>query len=266
MAGRRLVPKSLVDDWHVMLSKALRQALDGQRANLVSSMRMAGRIPPAVLVAAGPPRKGQPKYASFDAWDDASWSDQVDTYVAPVASHIAQAAETAAKAALPAALVWGIASNAQAMADRITQSAVDSGASIGDRMNVAASLGDGSDQAMADVMDTSGDILDNVVGSLASITAESASMDARSYVATLAGNIYTGATVSWNDVGDDHVRPGHDEVEDVGLNEPFLVNGEYLMAPGDDQGSPENIEGCRCSTETTGLPEGEEDTQNEGYQ
>ena len=260
MAGRRLVPKSLVDDWHGMLSKALQQALDGQRANLVSSMRVAGRTPPAVLVAAG-----SPKYASFDAWDEDSWSDQVDTYVAPVATQIAQAAEAAVKVALPAALVWGMASNAQAMADRITQSAVASGAAIGARMNTAASL-DTSDQAMADVMDTSGDILDNVVGSLASITAESASMDARSYVATLAGNIYTGATVSWNSVGDDHVREGHDDVDDVGLNEPFLVNGEYLMAPGDDQGSSWNIEGCRCSTETTGLPEGENDTQNEGYQ
>jgi len=44
----------------------------------------------------------------------------------------------------------------------------------------------------------------------------------------------------------------------VGLDEPFIVGGEYLRYPGDENGSPENICNCLCTTspEVMELPGG----------
>ena len=37
------------------------------------------------------------------------------------------------------------------------------------------------------------------------------------------------------------------EIRDVNLNEPFEVDGVYLMFPGDPNGSPQNVINCRCT-------------------
>jgi len=53
---------------------------------------------------------------------------------------------------------------------------------------------------------------------------------------------------------DDHRTRTHDNsdwdhtaVEDVPIDQPFRVNGEELMYPGDPSGSPGNIINCRCA-------------------
>ena len=57
----------------------------------------------------------------------------------------------------------------------------------------------------------------------------------------------------WIDVGDDRVRDGdnedfnHRNVEPVPKNQPFNVDGEELMHPGDPRGSAGNIINCRCA-------------------
>jgi len=53
----------------------------------------------------------------------------------------------------------------------------------------------------------------------------------------------------WIDVGDDKVRDGHraSVVKIVKIDEPFIVDGEELMYPGDPNGSASNICECRCT-------------------
>ena len=52
----------------------------------------------------------------------------------------------------------------------------------------------------------------------------------------------------WNTQGDDRVRDGHARTQgqEAPIDEPFYVNGEKLMFPGDPKGSAGNIINCRC--------------------
>ena len=65
-------------------------------------------------------------------------------------------------------------------------------------------------------------------------------------------NVASLSKKSWQDVGDKRVRPGHraSQVRSVPITEPFIVNGERLMYPGDNSmgASMSNTIGCRCSS------------------
>lgn len=52
----------------------------------------------------------------------------------------------------------------------------------------------------------------------------------------------------WHAKDDSAVRPGHKRADGqtVFINQPFIVNMEALMAPGDPSGSPSNVINCRC--------------------
>ena len=56
-------------------------------------------------------------------------------------------------------------------------------------------------------------------------------------------------TREWVAVEDERTREAHSEADgqEVGLDEPFEVDGEELDRPGDENGSPENIINCRCT-------------------
>ncbi len=49
-----------------------------------------------------------------------------------------------------------------------------------------------------------------------------------------------------------NVRPAHAEAEEdyidapIPVDEPFMVDGEELMFPGDDSGSAGNVINCQC--------------------
>src|SRR5205814_4464979 len=56
---------------------------------------------------------------------------------------------------------------------------------------------------------------------------------------------------SWQTMNDAKVRPAHaqaqiDYADGIPITEPFIVNGEPLMFPGDPSGSIGNIINCRC--------------------
>jgi len=53
-------------------------------------------------------------------------------------------------------------------------------------------------------------------------------------------------TKTWLHKHDLKVRAGHRISETVPVNQPFIVNLEPLMAPGDPAGSPSNVINCRC--------------------
>jgi Phage Mu protein F like protein len=56
----------------------------------------------------------------------------------------------------------------------------------------------------------------------------------------------------WITVGDDKVRPAHEDAgaqyteNPIPLDEPFDVGGEEMMFPGDPEASIENVINCRC--------------------
>lgn len=52
----------------------------------------------------------------------------------------------------------------------------------------------------------------------------------------------------WIAKDDSATRPGHKRADGqtVPVNQPFIVNMEPLMAPGDPAGSPSNVINCRC--------------------
>lgn len=53
---------------------------------------------------------------------------------------------------------------------------------------------------------------------------------------------------TWHAKDDSAVRPGHKRADGqtVFINQPFIVNMEALMAPGDPSGSASNVINCRC--------------------
>lgn len=55
-------------------------------------------------------------------------------------------------------------------------------------------------------------------------------------------------TKSWDAKDDRRTRPAHDRADGqtVFINQPFIVNMEALMVPGDPAGSPANVINCRC--------------------
>ena len=52
----------------------------------------------------------------------------------------------------------------------------------------------------------------------------------------------------WDARDDSATRPGHKRADGqtVSIYQPFIVNMEALMAPGDPSGSPSNVINCRC--------------------
>lgn len=52
----------------------------------------------------------------------------------------------------------------------------------------------------------------------------------------------------WHAKDDSATRPGHKRADDqvVPVSQPFIVNMEALMSPGDPAGSPSNVINCRC--------------------
>lgn len=57
---------------------------------------------------------------------------------------------------------------------------------------------------------------------------------------------------TWIAILDDVTREWHADADgqEVNIDEPYIVMGEALDAPGDPNGSPENIINCRCSSIT----------------
>jgi hypothetical protein len=53
----------------------------------------------------------------------------------------------------------------------------------------------------------------------------------------------------WLSSGLSNSRPAHEDADGqtVGVDEPFIVDGEELMYPGDPSGSPENVINCACT-------------------
>jgi SPP1 gp7 family putative phage head morphogenesis protein len=87
--------------------------------------------------------------------------------------------------------------------------------------------------------------------------ARTETISATNYAQLEAGEQFGARKKIWITALDERTRPAHAEANGqiVDLDEPFIVDGEELMYPGDKNGSPENIINCRC---TIGFTRGEE--------
>jgi hypothetical protein len=272
--GKRLVPAAAVEHWEARLHTALAAALSTQRASVHTVL---GTQPGATRALAAASSGHKPAVASVVTsaivWSDSGWRKAVAANLAPVASQVAREALDTAKAALPLDRTMGMPTSYVGTAQRMVDMAYSSGDAIGARVNAAAQGAANLADADADVdaaMDSAGDILDNVVGSMATGAANLSTSDVTSYLSGYFGNLYEGASKTWNSMEDDRVRPDHEDADgqEVALNDTFIVGGETMVGPHDPAASDAQTMGCRCFLSTDGvLPDdgttsdlGDEDT------
>lgn len=261
--GQRLVPASAVTRYEAQLHAALADAVAAQRAQVHKVLRMQPGAQRALTAASrGQQAAVAAVVVSATVWSTSAWRKSVAAAVQPVANQVARDALQVAKSALPTERTMGMPTSYVATANRMVDMAYSSGDSIGTRVNAAAKsatdLAD-ADGAVDDAMDSAVDILDNVVGSMASGAANIATDDVTSYLSGYFGNLYEGASKTWNSMEDDRVRPDHAEADgqEVALNDVFIVGGEAMTGPHDPSASDEQTYGCRCFQSTDGvLPDG----------
>lgn len=73
---------------------------------------------------------------------------------------------------------------------------------------------------------------------------------AHDYASAVAGTGTLPLQKTWLATVDDRTRPAHVDADGQtvqSVEEPFDVDGEELMYPGDENGSPENVCNCRCT-------------------
>jgi hypothetical protein len=252
MAGRRLVPPELVDEWELQLRRAVNLAMADMQREVNRTLHVSRGT---ALVAAGP----RPAGVAASVWSVDYWTNLVHKHIAVVAGAVGVGAVAAARKSMPKGATYGFpASSTEA---QIKQMLVDrslaSGAYMGERLNgdlLAAPSPAAQVKALVNFWNTAATIQGDVVGSSANGAAGMAEYTALGFAGATQG-AFPGATRNWADFGDDKVRDGHHatDVDPVGLNESFVVNGESLMFPQDPEGSDGNTINCRCHVETDGV-------------
>lgn len=257
--SRRLVPASAVTAWEAQLHDAAVAAMAGQRRAVFKTLGMQpGAHRANIAGAAGRKAAAGAVVVAATVWSSTTWRRMVDTHVAPVAATVARQALLTAQAVLPAAHTMGMPTSWVGTAQSMVDQAYSSGDAIGGRVNAAArgaaSIGQAADDA-GSAMDSAVDILDNVVGSMASGAANLSTTDVTSYLGGYFGNLYDGATKTWNSMDDDKVRPDHADADgdSVALNDVFVVGGETMVGPHDPSASDDQTTGCRCFLSTDGV-------------
>lgn len=254
-----LIPHHKGKEWADRMAKACSSALAKQRRSTqhtaLASITAAGKSRPSIAGLNGAVTNSQP-------WSSDEWASNVEDVVAPVANKIAAEAISAAKAPLPPMSTMGMPTSGADMASNMITAALNTGNSIGDRLNsnvASAADADEADAEMDAAFDTADAIMDNIVGSMASQCASLATSDVTSFLASSFGLVYSGATKTWATMEDDAVRPDHEDADgqQISLNGTFTVGGEDMTGPGDPTASDDQTMGCRCMLETDGvLPEG----------
>jgi len=253
--SRRLIPAAQVDEWAAQLQAAVDRALDAQRDAVLRVLGAHG-IQLSVTAASKKGRAaGLTGVVAFTVWDQDQWAKLVDAQIQPVAQSVADDAVVVASSNVSTSTA-GMPSNADAISAAIASAAIASGAYLGQRMNNAAASSTDPSDDIADVLATSSAIVGGVVAGMALAAANSASGDVSQFVTSTTGVL---ATHSWNSVLGETTRPWHADADgqEVPVGQPFIVDGEEMMYPGDSAGSDENTINCQCWEEVDGLDSGQ---------
>jgi hypothetical protein len=294
MAGKRLVPKSLVESNEDKLRAAVAAAWADQLVKLTTTLRSHG-ITLSLTAAGKPAVAALGSKAIPNLWSQSAWLKNLDTHLAPVANEVADASLNAATTTLGLASLWGQADTTDDAAQAIVDRAISYGQWIGDRLDAAAvkgpaptavtaagkpkttgppikapsptveelgtePVGDVVEVDLASILAIAPDALGDVIASMANTAATLASQDVTNYLAAYVTSAeadpYLSATKTWNNTGDDRVRETHQDVEDVPINELFDVGGG-MVGPGDPAGDDSETINCRCWVTYDGVvPEG----------
>lgn len=242
--GRRLVAATRFERWERKLTAATERALDRQQRAALGRLRsMVGSVP-------------------FDPFDEASWDEAMTEEVAPAVGEIMDEIRRLALSVIPAGVeppLVDLTAHAAALVAKIR------GVGLDVATDLTASLTEGS---------LLGESIDALTDRVLSIFTSSESR-ARTIARTTVVGSSNGATheaygtvqdtigplaKEWVATSDDRTREWHVDADGqtVPYDEPFDVDGEAMMYPGDPAGSAENVVNCRCAVayhETGGAAE-----------
>lgn len=124
-------------------------------------------------------------------------------------------------------------------------------------LEAGITAGDTQDQLSARVKSVFNDIADGKARTIAATETSAAYGNGRDQAMRQAGVRYK----AWLTSGNANVRAAHQQAgldyppdRAIPIDEPFIVDGEALMHPGDNSGSPENVINCHCVSIPTAAP------------
>ncbi len=182
--------------------------------------------------------------ADVSDYDDSDDDDWVATQQAPAAQGVQKHTGQMLAAALAAALLLGSSGGSATTASGGGSNATASPATAG----LEAAANDLYDQwtGVSGASDYAGQLVGDWTTTAWNLGEQTAMGQA-----TADGT--ASATKTWQTMGDDRVRPTHDDADgqEVNASDPFVVGGEELQYPCDSAGSLAETSGCRCSMEWT---------------
>jgi hypothetical protein len=252
VAPRRLVKRATYEHVRRLLADAGHEVLRRQQASVDRALRLHGVT---ALTAAGKPRTGaaQGRITASGAWNQAEWQSNVGDVVGQAAQDAADLAMADAVETVVQAAVAVMADPSGGIVNAIVGRANSIGEALGGRVNNAALTPDPL-AAIADALGAAPQIIESQLGLAANTVATMTSDELAQWVVSQDAPTYLSATKTWNTVGDDKVRPDHEDAEgqEVAINEMFSVGGEDMVGPGDPDASDGNVVNCRCvAPETT---------------
>jgi hypothetical protein len=261
MAPRRLIPKSDVDRWEGELRAAVSAAIDEMHGVVLTHLARTVQAPVALVAASSTKKK----------WSVTRWRQAVRSNVAPAAQKVATEAAAAAKAAFPPAATWGMPDPSGAIASGLVAQVTTAGDYLGERLNQDVATASDPSAAAAAVFATAVAIVGGQLAASAEGAANAASATTSTFLSSAASPTDTsGATQTWNAVGDDRTRETHADADgqEVPLGDSFDVGDDQLAYPGDPLGSAEETINCRCWLTFDGVEsqaqEDAGDQENEG--
>lgn len=232
--GRRLLGAVKLASYETRITKAVKAALAKHQAHATATLRAS---------------------AHPDSFNVVSWDTTVDQTVAPVVLSVLQdaAANSVAFLRLSAedrARVLGqldVSTQAATFVDRIKGIGPDVAASLQDALTQGLGAGESIPDLQARIEDVFA-VGERRSEMIARTEVHASAMEAGNASAQALHDSGLGLAKEWLAYIDDRTRDEHIDANGqvVAMDDPFIVGGEEMMYPGDDNGSAENVINCRC--------------------
>jgi uncharacterized protein with gpF-like domain len=231
--GQRLISATRFERWERRLSTAINDALAVAEAKALAAVRS--------MTAAGTPP---------DPFDEAGWDDTVEQVVRPAAQSIMDEVLRIALELIPDDLMApaiDLAPHVNALVVQVRGIGADVAADLTSTLTEGSILGESVLDLEARVLG----VFDTTEARAHTIARTSVVPAANGATDTAMGVIHNQVVAldkEWLATSDDRTRDAHADAngQRVGYDEPFEVDGEPMMYPGDPAGSAANVINCRC--------------------
>lgn len=231
--GQRLISAARFERWERRLSTAINDALAVAEAKALAAIR-------GMTAAGNPP----------DPFDEAGWDDTVEQIVKPAATSIMDEVLQLALDLIPDDLMApaiDLAPHVNALVTKVRGIGADVAADLTSTLTEGSILGESVLDLEARVLG----VFDTTEARAHTIARTSVVPAANGATDTAMGVIHTQVVAldkEWLATSDDRTRDAHAEAngQRVPYDEPFDVDGEPMMYPGDPAGSAANVVNCRC--------------------